>query len=897
MENQGPRQNSGSGGAAPRLPLLLVRLASVVVPPQLRRGWLREWEGELKGRWADKVGSGAGEVSTYLDLTRRALGSFRDALSFDGGMWMMEGFLLDLRAAVRSLVKRPGFSLVVVCTLAVGIGANGAIFGLARDVLLRPFPYPDPDRVVVMEGYTEEHPGLAGNVSYPNAWDLGQEATTMAGIAVINWWQPVLPAESGGLVVNGAMVTANFFGALGVEPGLGRFFSAEEGTGGPRVVVLSHGFWAEQFGGDPGIVGQTISLTGVPYEVIGVTSADFEDPWLLGGPGENPRLWRTVGSPPSRWPRSGRSWKALGRVAEGQSIEAAQAELSGIMTGLSEAFPEDNVGRLVRLVPLRNRVAGPAKLALLTLLGSVGILLLVASLNLANLMLGRALDRQREFAVQRAMGAPRWRIVRLGSLESLVLAVVGGGLGVGLSFVLGQGLEHVGAVYLPRPVSGDLEGSVLLFMVAVTAGATLLFGLGPAFWAARVKTATPGLEEGRGNTRGRRGQRVQRMVVVGEVSLTAMLLVAAGLLLRSFQELGRVDLGFQTDGVVTMELHYSSFRRLETEEAKVEWDEILLAAGSVPSVRQAGAMDFVPLGPSYSCDGVSRADEPPPGPGEEQCAETRSTLPGALEALGIPLIRGRMIFGTDDLDAPPVVLVDESMAQAHWPEEDPIGKPLRVHDGVHEVVGVVGDIQHFGAGRAHRPTVYIPTPQEGWMGSRRGLALVIRGDGPTHELVAPVRRAVLDVNPSIAFREVTTLSYLQDQNLAAPRFRTFLLGVFGLAALVLAVLGIGGVMTHSVARRVREMGVRLAVGAKPSEVRGLIVREGLFLTIVGLALGMGSAAVLGGFLDALLFEVTARDPLVFGGAALVILVVGGLSSFLPGLRASRVNPVEALSYQ
>ncbi len=893
-----PRRTTGERIAGPRLPLLLMRMASLAVPPPLRRGWVREWEGELKGRWEECGRRGGRGASTYLDLTLRALGSFVDALSFDGGLWVMEGFLLDLKVAVRSLLRRPGFSLVVVSTLAVGVGANGAIFGLARDVLLRPFPYPDPDKVVAVEGYSEERPGLGGTVSYPNAWDLGEEATTMAGIAALNWWQGVLPAETGGIVLQGAIVTANFFQVLAVDPGLGRFFSQEEeGSGGSRAVVLSHGLWVEQFGGDPGVVGRTLTLNDAPYEVIGVTSADFEDPGLLGRPGAHPRLWRTVGSPPSRWPRDGRSWRALGRIREGQAIEAARAELSAIMAGLAEGFPEANAGRLIRLIPLRDRVAGPARMALFTLLGSVGILLLAASLNLANLLLGRALDRQREFAVQRAMGAPRWRIIRRGSLEALVLAVVGGGLGTGLSLILGRGLERVGALFLPRPVSGDLDGSVLLFMVAITAGSTVLFGLAPAVEAARVEEGTPGQDEGRGHTRGRRGQRLQRGLVVAGVSLTAVLLVVAGLLLRSFQELGHVDLGFQTAGVMTIDLHYSAWRGLTPVEAAVQWDEVLTAARSVPGVRQAGAIDFVPLGPSYSCDEVSRADEPAPGPGEGQCAETRSTLPGALEALGISLVRGRMISDTDDLDAPPVVLVDESMARTHWPEEDPIGKTLRVHTQVHEVVGVVREIQHFGAGMAQRPTVYIPTPQEGWSGPRRGLALVVRGEGRASGLVGLVRRAVLEVNPSIAFGDVATLRSLQDQSLAGPRFRAFLLGAFGMAGRVLAILGISGVMTCSVARRVREMGVRMAVGADPSEVLGLIVREGVTLTVVGLTLGMAGAAVLGGFLDALLFEVTARDPAVFVSAAVVVLCVGALSSYLPALRASRVNPVEALSFE
>jgi putative ABC transport system permease protein len=877
----------------------MVRVASLAVSPRRRRGWLREWVGELKGRWEEREGRGwLGRMGMYLDLTSRAWGSFPDALSLGGGGWMMEGLLLDLRVAVRSLLKRPGFTLVVVATLAVGIGANGAIFGLARDVLMRPFPYPDPDQVVVVEGYSEENPGLGGNVSCPNAWDLGEGATTMVGISVLNWWQPVLPTDDGGMVLSGAVVTANFFQVLGVQPGLGRFFSpAEDGPGGKRSVVLSHGFWVEQFGADPGVVGEALTLDGTPFEVIGVTSADFEDPWLLGEPGDEPRLWRALGSPPSRWPRSGRSWKALGRIKEGRSHEVAQGELEGIMRGLREAYPEDNTGRQVRLVPLRDRVAGPARGALLTLLGSVGVLLLVASLNLANLLLGRALDRQREFAVQRALGASRWRILRHGSLEALVLALAGGGVGTGLCVLLGKGLAGVGATFLPRPVSGELDGSAALFMVFITAGATLLFGLVPAIRAARADEGAPGREEGRGHTRGRAGVRMQRLLVMGEVSLTVVLLVAAGLLLRSFQELGGVDLGFDTAGVVSFDLHYSGWRGLDAEEAMVQWREVVSAVRALPGIQEAGAMDFIPLGPSFSCDRVSRADEPPPSPGEELCAETRSVLPGALETLGVHLVQGRMINDSDEAETLPVVVVDESMARTHWPGQDPLGKTLRVHDRVHEVVGIVRGIQHFGAGRAQRPTVYLPTPQEGWTGPRRGLALVVRGEGSGSEMVGPVREAVLEVNSSIPIRDITTLSSLQDQSLAAPRFRAFLLGAFGTAALILVILGVGGVMSHSVVRRVREIGVRMAVGADPSEVQRLILREGVALTVLGLGMGMVGAAVAGRFLEALLFQVRAWDPWVYGCAALLILGLGFLSSYLPARRACRVDPVEALSFE
>jgi putative ABC transport system permease protein len=527
-------------------------------------------------------------------------------------------------------------------------------------------------------------------------------------------------------------------------------------------------------------------------------------------------------------------------------------------------------------------------------MGSVALLLLVACGNLANLLLGRALERWREFAVQRAMGAPRWRIVRRGMVEAVLLAVVGGALGVMVAYALGTGLERIGTLFLPRAVGGVVDGWVLFFTAGVTLLTGVLFGLGPALHASRVDTAGPGLVGSRGGTRGVRGQRIQRGLVIGEIAVTVVLLVGAGLLLRSFERLGRVDLGLAMD-VVTIELHGSAWWELEPEAAGTLWSEVLDAVRGVPGVMAAGAIDYVPMSGSFSCDGVSRADRPPPPPGEGECAETRSTQPGALEALGVPLLRGRSIGRGDERDSPPVVVVDESMAEAYWPGEDAIGKRLRVHTRIHEVVGIVADLRHFGPAGVTRPTVYIPTPQEGWSGSTRGLTLVVRGPGDPGNLVPSIRQAVEEVNPVIAVGRIRSLKDLFGRQLAGPRFRTFLLGAFGLAAVVLAVLGIGGVMAHAVASRVREMGVRMAVGAQPGEVRGLIVREGLLLTSAGLLVGLIPALLLGGAADALLFEVSARDPLVFASVTLLVATVGGAASYLPARRASRVDPAAALS--
>lgn len=884
---------SGTRARGPRLALGIVRAVAVLVPPAARAAWRHEWEAELQARWNELAARSALTTGARWDLCARALGSALDAMTLGKGGWGMDGFAQDVRLATRSLARRPGFTAVVVLTLAAGIGANTAMFGIARDVLLRPFPYPDADRVMALHDARADG-GVGGNVTYPNLADLADAATSFDGIAATRWWVPALEDASGSIVLRGATVTGAFFDVLGVEAGEGRFFRPDEhGPGRPAQVVISHSLWESRFGADPGIVGRSLRLSGEEHVVIGVTGADFEDPWLMEGPGSEPQIWRSVASPPSEWPRSGRSWMGIARVRAGVALDAAQDELDAAFAGLVEAYPEDNTGYRATLTPLRDRIAGPAEPVLYTLLGAVGLLLLIACVNLASLLLGRALERQGELAVHRALGASTWRTIRRGFTEVGLLAAMGGGLGVVLAVWLGRLARGLGPM-LPRPVTGSIDLQVAAFAVAVTAMAALLFGTVPALHTARSGDALPGRDSARGRTLGRSGQRLRRGLVVGELALTTALLVGAGLLVRSFQRLDGVELGVRTAGVIGVELHGAAWGDLSPEAAQAQWDAVLEAVRAAPGVESVGAIDYLPLGGSYSCDGIQRVDQPPPAAGEGRCAEVRVVLPGALETLELALVRGRHIAESDGPDAPLVAVIDARMAEEFWPGEDPIGARFQVHTREHEVVGIVADMQHFGPGGATRPMVYLHAPQEGWNGIARGLALVARG-GDAGALVSPIRRAVADVNASIAFGEFQPMDGLLDRTLAAPRFRTQLMVGFGLVALLLAVLGVAGVMSFSVTRRTPELGLRLALGARPAELRSLVLGEGVRLVAAGIAFGLAAALAMAGVVDRLLFEVGARDPSVYTVVALVLSACALAACWLPARRASALDPTVALN--
>ena len=802
----------------------------------------------------------------------------------------MNTFWQDLRYGARMLWKKPGFTVVAFVTLALGVGANTAIFSVVNAVLLRPLPFADPDRLVVIrETKLPQFPEFS--VSPGNFLDWQRQTTVFEQIAALSGVSYNLIGSGEPERLRGSRVTANLFSTLGVKPALGRDFKPEEDQEGRNnVVIISYGLWARRFGADPNIIGQALTLSGRSYTVIGVMPQTFR---LLDRATD---VWAPMAFTAQERENHGDHYIfAFGRLKPQVTQEQATAEMRTIAQRLEQQYPDSNAGWGVKLVPLLQYMVGDMRPALLVLLGAVALVLLIACANVANLLLARAAARQKEIAIRTAMGAGRWRIMRQLLTESVLLALIGGSLGLllavwGLDLLLALAPEN-----LPRVKDVSIDARALGFTFGITLLTGVLFGFVPALQASRPNLNETLKEGGRGMTGDARRQRVRHALVAGEIAVALLLLIGAGLLLKSFWRLQEVEPGFNPKNALAVNLELPRMKYPEDQQCAAFYSQLIERVSSLPGVQAVGASSVLPFADDYVVGFVIQG-RPPVAPGEMRSANYYAVSPDYFKAMGIPLIRGRFFTERDNQDAPRVMIINETMARRYFPDEDPIGKRILITQGpetFREIVGIVGDVKQYGLDTETTAQTYEPYLQQPFS----FMTLVVRATTDATSLGAAVRSQVLAVDKDQPVSSIETLEKLVSDSVARQRFSMTLLGVFAGVALVLAAVGIYGVMAYAVTQRTHEIGIRMALGAQDVDVLRLVIGQGMILALIGVACGLIGAFALTRLMSSLLFGVRATDPFVFAGVALLLAGVALVACYIPARRAARVDPNVALRYE
>jgi putative ABC transport system permease protein len=791
------------------------------------------------------------------------------------------------RYAVRSLVARPGFTAVALGTLALGIGANTAIFTIVNAVLLRPLPYPGAERIVRLRG-SSVGSSQPDNLSPMDFLDLRERARRFDHLAAYNNYAgATLTGVGEPERVVGTRVTADFLSVLSSAPLLGRDFrSDDDQPGASPVAILAYGFWQRRFANDSSIVGRTIDLNSVPTEVIGVLSPAFRHPFPENA--QQPDVFVPFRIDRKENNRGGHYLQAIGRLSGGASLADGQADLSSIASDLAHDYPNTNTGHGVRIAPLIDAMVGGTRTPLFILLGTVALVLLIACANLANLLLARSTSRRKEIAVRQALGATRLQLVGQLLAESVVLAGAGGMVGLVVAEWAMRGLVVLGASGVPRGDTISLDGRVLLFAIVLSLATGLLFGVGPALYSTRLD-AQHALNVGGRSGDGHLHLRAQQTLIVSEIALTLMLLVAAGLLVTSFWRLEHVDPGFRAGGVLTLQTSLPLARYAEGDEMPF-YQRLEDRIRPLPGVAHVGAVNILPLGGSYSCDGFD-VEGRQAELGKQPCAEARSITPDYFAAMGIPLVRGRGFTRQDGEGAGPVVIINEKMASTFWPERDPIGSRI-VRNGVaRQVVGIVGGVKHFGLDRDVTPEMYTPHTQQP---SYHTMTLVIRTPLDPVSLVPTIRRELSMLDRDVPISNVKSMNDMVADSTSQPRFRTLLVGAFAALAVVLSVVGVSGVIGYAVGRRTHEIGVRVALGATRRQVIALLVTQGVVPAAVGLVVGLAGAAALTRVLQGLLFGVAPTDLRVYSAATALLAIAAVAATYVPARRATSIDPMIAL---
>jgi putative ABC transport system permease protein len=807
----------------------------------------------------------------------------------------METLLQDIRFGVRVLRKSPGFTAVAVIALALGIGGNTAIFSAVNAVILRPLPYAAPDRLVFVRE-TSWQPSTKGTTaSWPNYADWRDQSSTFEGLAAAYISNYNLKADTGVERVSGAAVTANTFATLGVDPLLGRaFLDEEDRPNGPSVAVLGHGLWQRRFGGNPEILGRTIDLEGKQTTVVGVMPKGFEFPIES----ERADLWVPLAGDEEALPRGAHFIEVVGRLKDGVTIDQAKGDLAAVAERLGQQYPDTNENRSVLVFPLHDWVVGDVRDSLLLLLGAVGFVLLIACANVANLLLARARARQREVAIRLAVGAGRLRLVRQFLVESLLLAIAGGAVGLLLATWGSDILAAAGPKDIPRLNEAGADWTVLLFTLGVSALTGIVFGLAPAIQLSRPELADS--LKGTDPRSGGAGSRIRSALVVSEVALALVLLVGAGLMLASFARLIDVKPGFDPEQVLTAHVSLPDVRYEKIEQQIAFGDEILTRVRALPGVEAAGVATTLPLSGNSLALSLKLNDGVPRDPKERLSVGYDAISPGYFEAMGIPLREGRDFAEQDRASAPNVVVISESVARKYWPNESALGKKLTIGISIddnpppeREVVGIVGDVKHGGLDATKAERVYSPYAQTPWT----SMAVAVRSQGDPAALSGAIRREVLGIDDGLPVYDVTLMRGVVGSSVARPRLVASLFGAFAAVALLLAAVGIYGVMAYTVSQRTHEIGIRLALGARPVDVLRLVVGQGMGLAGLGIAIGLAGAFGVTRLMSSLLFGVSATDPVVFASIAALLAAVAFAACYLPARRAARVDPVTALRYE
>ncbi len=803
----------------------------------------------------------------------------------------------DLRYGLRTLAKNPAFTSIAIIALALGIGANSAIFSVVDAVLMRPLPFKKPAQLVMLwENAT--HLGFPKNTPSPaNFLDWQNQASAFTGMAAMVERSFNLTGVGEPERLDGRRVSANLFDLLGVPALLGRTFVPGDDRPGTHVVLLSYSLWQRRFGSDRSVIGRALTLNGESYTVIGIMPRFVQ---LPGFANRNDQVWVPIAFPPEEAAQRGNHFlEVIARMKPGITLKQAQAEMDTIAARLAQQYPDYNTRTGAVVVPLHEQVVGDIKPALLILLGAVGFVLLIACANVANLLLARAAVRQKEIALRLALGASRSRLTRQFLTESVLLAVFGAGLGL----LLALGGIRILKTFIPATISQvqtiNIDARVLIFTAFIAVVTGIAFGLAPALQASHLNLNDTLKEGGRDAGGGSKGNRLRGLLVIGEVAVSFVLLIGAGLLINSFFHLRKLEPGFRVDHLLTMKVDLSEVKYPDRERRAVFFDEVIQRVRALPGVQSAAVAGNLPL--TYNGDSMNISVEGVPDPAPDQRPDVifRATGPGYFGTMAIPIIRGRDFTDQDKADSKNVVVISEKTAQHFWPGQDPIGRRLKPGSSTsntpwREVIGVVKDVRQNDFIAAPKMQMYFTYRQ---LKDLAPNALVVRTSIEPLSLAASVRDAIWSVDKDQTVADIDTMEHIVAEAVARQRFSMLLLSLFATLALLLASVGIYGVMSYSVAQRTHEIGIRIALGARRGDVLQMTIKQGLKLVGTGMILGLAAAFLLTRVLQTLLFGISPTDPVTFFGISLVLLAVAILASYIPALRATKVDPLVALRAQ